>query len=112
MLIEQLRGAMGRQETRVAAAGGIESIVSLATTPFSGPIAAGASVQGPLVLLGGTDLSHVAPADLGLFFLDTASVGNFNGFHDRKSACGLCSRSLANSAGVPPDSLCLGSRCN
>jgi hypothetical protein len=47
------------------AAGGAQSTVSLATTPFSGSIGAGASVQGPLVSLVGTDVSQVALSAFG-----------------------------------------------
>lgn len=54
--------AQAQEAVTVTAAGGAESIVSLATTPFSGSIAAGASVQGPVMLLGGTDVSQVAPS--------------------------------------------------
>ena len=59
--------AQAKETVTMAAPGGAHSTVSLATTPFSGSIAAGASVQGPVVLLAGTDASHVAPADFSAY---------------------------------------------
>jgi hypothetical protein len=68
--------AQAKATLTVAAAGGADPTVLLATTPFSGSVATGASVQGPEVLLAGTDLSHVAPADFSTYEYSGGGIGS------------------------------------
>jgi hypothetical protein len=59
--------AQGNATLTVSSAGGTGPTVSLATTPFSGSLAAGASVDGPAASLAETVFSDVAPAEFSGF---------------------------------------------
>jgi hypothetical protein len=59
--------AQGNATLTVSSAGGTGPTVSLATTPFSGSLAPGASVDGPTASLAETVFSSVAPADFSGF---------------------------------------------